>query len=101
MSTSRQIALLGCLALALALAQAGCGGQTADAAAYTCRHMQDTAGAFRQQARLLVDRAGIKTSAVSIEEAVLDVELLLRNACRDAADGSLPYARVVSRPPVD
>jgi hypothetical protein len=96
MRVGRRIALLACLALAQ-----GCTGVTPGAASYTCGHMRDTVGAFRQQARLIVEREGFKTSALSTEEAVLDVELLLRNACRDAADGSLPYARVVSRPPVD
>jgi hypothetical protein len=97
MRARRHIALLACLALA----QAGCGGQTAGAAAYTCSHMRDTAGAFRDQARLIVDREGFKTSALSVEEAVLDVELLLRNACRGAAAGTQPYDRVASADPVD
>jgi hypothetical protein len=97
MRARRHIALLACLALA----QAGCGRQKADAAAYTCGHMRDTVGGFRQQARLIVQREGLKTSALSIEEAVLDVELLLRNACRGAADDDRPYARVAQAEPAD
>ncbi|MCW3017620.1 MAG: hypothetical protein JWO02_4712 [Solirubrobacterales bacterium] len=97
MRARRHIALLGCLALA----QGGCGGPAADAAAYTCGHMRDTVGGFRQQAQLLVDREGLKTSALSIEEAVLDVELLLRGACRGAADDYRPYARVAQAGPAD
>jgi hypothetical protein len=91
------MALLACLALA----HAGCAGPTPAAASYTCRHMRDTVGAFREQARLIVARDGLKTSALSTEEAVLDVELLLRNACRNAAAGYMPYARVTSAPPAD
>jgi hypothetical protein len=78
MRARRHIALLACLALA----QAGCGGQTAGAAAYSCSHMRDTAGAFRDQARLIVDREGF-------------------NACRGAAAGTQPYDRVASADPVD
>jgi hypothetical protein len=63
--------------------------------------MRDSAGAFRQQARLVVEREGFKTSALSSEEAVLDVELMLRTACRDAPDGYAPYERVASAPPAD
>jgi hypothetical protein len=97
MRVHAHIALLGCLALA----QAGCGGETAGAAAYTCGHMRDTTGDFRQQARLIVHREGFKTSAISTEKAVLDVELLVRNACRGAADGYRPYARVAHVAPAD
>jgi hypothetical protein len=93
----RYIALLGCLALV----PAGCGGQTAGAASYTCGHMRDTVGAFRRQARLIVDREGFKTSALSTEEAVLDVELQIRHACRDVADGYRPYTAVARAAPVD
>jgi hypothetical protein len=93
----RQIALLSCLALV----HTGCAEQTPAAASYTCGRMRDTAGAFRQQARLIIAREGSKTSALSSEEAVLDVELLLRNACRNAANGYKPYARIASAPPAD
>jgi hypothetical protein len=85
----------------LALAQAGCTGPTADAVASTCGHMRDHVGAFRDQARLVVDREGLKTSALSIEEAVLDVELLLREACRGAGDDHEPYAEVAHAAPKD
>jgi hypothetical protein len=92
------VALVGCLALA----QGGCGaGQETGAASYACDFMADTVGAFREQARLLVDREGFKTSALSIEEAVLDVELLLRSACRGAAGDYKPYAAVARAAPVD
>jgi hypothetical protein len=91
------IALLACLALAAA----GCGGQNAGAASYTCGHMRDTVGAFRDQARLVVDREGFKTSALSAEEAVLDVELQVRHACRGAPDGYRPYRAVAVAGPVD
>jgi hypothetical protein len=96
----RVAALLGCLAIALA--QAGCGGgQEPGAASFTCGHMRDTVGAFRDQARLIVDREGFKTSALSIESAVLGVELLVRNACRAAGEGYQPYAAVARAAPVD
>jgi hypothetical protein len=91
------LVLLGCLALA----QAGCGSQTVTADSYTCGYMRDTVGAYRQQARLLVHREGFKTSALSVEDAVLDVELLLRNACHGAPDGYKPYARVARAAPMD
>jgi hypothetical protein len=91
------VMLLGCLAFA----QGGCGGQTVRAASYSCGYMKDTVGAFRQQARLIVDREGFKTSALSIEDGVLDVELLLRDACRNAPDGDRPYARVAHAAPSD
>jgi hypothetical protein len=84
----------------LALAHAGCGGQTVGAAAYSCGHMKSTVGAFRQQGRLIVDREGLKTSALSVEDAVLGVELLLRTACRHAPDGFQPYAAVAHAAPV-
>jgi hypothetical protein len=87
--------LLACVALA----QAGCGSPTAAAASYSCGYMRDTVGAFRKQARLLVAREGFKTSALSIEEGVLDVELLLRDACRGTADRYEPYARVARAAP--
>jgi hypothetical protein len=89
------VALLACLALA----QAGCARPEPAAATYTCGHMRDGSGAFRQQARLIVEREGFKTSALSTEEAVLDVELQLRAACRGAADSFRPYARVAHAPP--
>jgi hypothetical protein len=95
MRARRHIALLGCLAIA----QGGCGGEVSGAASYTCGQMRDTVGAFRDQARLIVDRAGLKTSALSTEEGVLDVELLIRRACRGAADGHLPYAQVARAAP--
>jgi hypothetical protein len=63
--------------------------------------MDRTVDAYRQQARLLVHREGFKTSAVSVEDAVLDVELLLRNACRGAAGGYKPYAGVARAAPSD
>jgi hypothetical protein len=89
------------LLASIALAQTSCAGQTTGAATYTCGHMRDSVGAFRKQARLIVDRAGFKTSAVSIEEAVLDVELLVRHACRGVADGYRPYAAVARATPAD
>jgi hypothetical protein len=91
------VMLLGCLALA----DNGCGGQTASAASYSCGYMRHTVGAFRKQARLVVDREGFKTSALSIEDAVLGVELLIRDACRNAPDGDQPYARVAHHAPVE
>jgi hypothetical protein len=97
MRARRLIALVGCLAIA----QAGCGGDISGATSYTCGHMRDTVGAFREQARLIVDRTGLKSSAISTEDGVLDVELLVRHACRGAADGSLPYAQVAGSVPAD
>jgi hypothetical protein len=97
MRARRHLALLACLALA----PAGCGGQKAGAESYTCGHMHDNVGAFRDQARLIVDRQGFKTSALSAEEAVLDVELQLRNACRGKADGYRPYGAVALAEPAD
>ena len=85
--------------LSLALAPAGCADQVTGAAAYTCGHMRDTVGSFRDQARLLVDREGFKTSALSVEEGVLDVELELRHACRGAEDGYTPYGSVADAAP--
>jgi hypothetical protein len=84
-------ALLGCLALALA--QGGCGGEKAGAAAFTCGHMRDTAGAFRQQARVLVRQEGLRAHRLSHEEVVLDAEFLIRRACDRAADDYRPYVR--------
>jgi hypothetical protein len=95
MRARRHIALLGCLAIA----QAGCGGDISGASSYTCGHMRDTVGAFRDQARLIVDRTGLKTSALSTDEGVLDVELKVRHACRGAADGYRPYAQVAHAAP--
>ena len=86
-------ALLACLALALA----ACSGAPPAAASYTCGHMRDSVGAFRMQARLFVEREGFRTSALSTEEAVLDVELLLRAACRGASGNHRPYATVARR----
>jgi hypothetical protein len=86
--------------LAIAIAPAGCADQVTGAAAYTCGHMRDTVGTFRDQARLLVDHEGFKTSALSVEEAVLDVELELRHACRGAEDGYAPYASVADAAPL-
>jgi hypothetical protein len=80
---------LGCLALA----HGGCGGAPAGAAAYTCGHMRDTVGAFREQARVLVDREGMRPRRLSREEAVLDAEFRIRRACDGAADAVRPYER--------
>jgi hypothetical protein len=84
--------LLGCLALA----QGGCGGQTTGADAYTCGHMRDTVGAFRQQARVLVDRVGLRSHRLSLEEAVLDAEFEIRGVCDGAADADQPYDRAAA-----
>ena len=99
MPTWRRVVLLGCLAPALAVMQAGCAEQVTGSAAFTCGHMRDTVGAFRDQGRLIVDRAGSKSSALSIEEAVQEVELLLRDACRHAGADFQPYDRVSRAPP--
>jgi hypothetical protein len=87
------------LMLVVALAPAGCGDPVTGAAAYTCGQMRDIVGSFRDQARVLVDRAGLKTSASSVEDGVLDVELELREACRGAGAGYAPYARVAHAAP--
>ncbi len=87
------------LILLLALAPAGCSDQVPGAAAYTCGQMRDTVGTFRDQARMLVHDVGLKTSALSVEEGVLDVELKLRDACRGAEDGYAPFARVAGTRP--
>jgi hypothetical protein len=86
------IALLACLAVA----QAGCGGLQDKAADYTCGHMRDTAGAFRDQARVLVDREGLRATRLSLEEVVLDAEFLVRRVCDGAADGDRPYTRAAA-----
>jgi hypothetical protein len=82
-------AVLACLALA----QGGCGGVTTGAATFTCGHMRDTTGAFRQQARVMVAREGRRARRLSREEAVLDAEFQIRHACVGAADGDEPYRR--------
>ena len=87
------------LILLLALALAGCADQVTGAAAYTCGQMRGTVDGFHDQARLLVHHEGFKTSALSVEEGVLDVELKLREACRGAEDGYAPYARVADAAP--
>jgi hypothetical protein len=82
-------ALLACLALA----QAGCGTPAPGAAAYTCGYMRDTAGTFREQARALVDREGLRARRLSHEEAVLDAEFRIRRICDGAPDAEQPYHR--------
>jgi hypothetical protein len=82
-------ALLACLALA----QGGCGEQTAAAATYTCGYMRDKPGAFREQARVLVSREGLRPHRLSREEAVLDAEFQIRRACDGAPDTVRPYHR--------
>jgi hypothetical protein len=82
-------ALVGCLALA----QGGCGAVTSGADDFTCGHMRDTTGAFRQQARVLVDRQGLRSHRLSREEAVLDAEFQIRRACAGAAGADRPYTR--------
>jgi hypothetical protein len=84
-------ALLGCLALT----QAGCGAPATGATAYTCGHMRDTAGAFREQARALVEREGLAAQRLSHEEAVLDAEFRIRRVCDGAPDAERPYLRAV------
>jgi hypothetical protein len=81
-------ALLACLALA----NAGCGEETARAATYTCGQMRHSAAALRDQARVLVTserRAG----QLSREEAVLDAQFRIRRACKGAAADDRPYER--------
>jgi hypothetical protein len=87
------------LILLLAFTPVGCADQVTGAAAYTCGQMRDTVGSFRDQARLIVHREGFETSALSVEEGVLDVELKLRDACRGAEDGYAPYTRVAGAAP--
>jgi hypothetical protein len=82
-------ALLACLALA----QAGCGTPATGAAAYTCGYMRDTPWAFREQARALVDREGLRAQRFSREEAVLDAEFRIRRVCDGAPDAERPYDR--------
>jgi hypothetical protein len=92
------VAFLACVAIMLG----GCGAaQDVGAATFTCGHMKDDVGAFRDQARLIVDRFGFKTSALSIEDAVLGVELLIRNACRTAEAAYRPYAAIARAVPSD
>jgi hypothetical protein len=87
--------VLPVLLASLALAQGGCGGTTSGAAGYTCGHMRDTTGAFREQARVMVDREGLRAHRLSHEEAVLDAEFQIRRVCRGAADGDEPYVRAL------
>jgi hypothetical protein len=91
MATRRRVlaTLLGCLALA----QSGCGSQPSGASAYTCGYMRDTTGAFRQQARALVDREGLRPQRLSREEAVLDAEFQIRRVCDGVPDTDRPYQR--------
>jgi hypothetical protein len=77
----------------LALAHAGCGDETAAAADYTCGHMRDTRGAFRDQARVLVSREGLRARRLSREEAIADAEFRIRRVCDGAADADQPYER--------
>ncbi|MDX6728169.1 MAG: hypothetical protein QOK49_2974 [Baekduia sp.] len=82
-------ALVGCLALA----SGGCGAVSSGAAGYTCGHMRDTTGAFREQARAMVAAEGLRAHRLSREEAVLDAEFQIRHACAGAAAADRPYAR--------
>jgi hypothetical protein len=85
--------ILGCLALA----QAGCGDdERTGAAAYTCGHMRDTSGAFRTQARVVVQQAGLRANRLTLEETVLDAEFEIRSVCDGAASDVRPYARAVT-----
>ena len=90
---ARALAALACLALV----HAGCGGQPAGAAAYTCGYMRGTVGAFRAQAAVLVAREGLRPQRLSREEAVLDAELQIRRTCDGAADAYRPYDRAARR----
>jgi hypothetical protein len=84
--------MVGCLMIA----QGGCGGETAAAPAYTCGYLRHTAGAFRQQARVLVSREGLRAGRLFREEAVLDAEFRIRRVCDGAADGERPYTRAAA-----
>jgi hypothetical protein len=84
------------IALALvcaAVAQAACGRAPTGAAEYTCGHMRQTPSALRDQARVLVDREGLRVQRLSHEEAVLDAEFRIRRACEHAPDAARPYRR--------
>jgi hypothetical protein len=80
-------------AVLLALAQAGCGAASRDAATFTCSHLRDTTGAFRDEARVLVARSRLTAHRTSREEAILDAELQIRRACAGAAGATQPYTR--------
>jgi hypothetical protein len=82
-------ALVGCLAVA----SGGCGAVSSGAAGYTCGHMRNTTGAFREQARAMVAGEGLRAHRLSREEAVLDAEFQIRRACDGAAAADRPYAR--------
>jgi hypothetical protein len=82
-------ALIACLALA----PAGCGEEKARAADYTCGQMRDSAGALRDQARVLVANEGLRARRLSREEAILDAEFRIERACDGAARGARPYHR--------
>lgn len=84
---SRLLILLGLAAVAAG----GCGNPAAEAVAYTCGQLRDDGAAYRAQARLMVDREGLRPQTLWSEEALLDVELRLRQACRGASDGYRPY----------
>jgi hypothetical protein len=77
----------------LAYGQVGCGEVSTQAAAYTCGYMRDTAGAFREQARDVVQRAGLRADRLALEEVVLDAEFVIRRACDGAADDARPTIR--------
>jgi hypothetical protein len=85
--------ILAVLAGCLALAHAGCGAEKPGAAAYTCGYMRATTGAFREQARVLVDRRGLRAVRLSREEAVLGAELGIRRSCDGAPDADRPFRR--------
>jgi hypothetical protein len=88
-----RLRLVAAVAGGLALAQAGCGGQATGAAGYTCGHMRDTTGAFRQQASVIVDGKRLRAHRLSREESVLGAELHVRRACDGAGAGDRPYRR--------
>jgi hypothetical protein len=59
----------------------------------TCGALRAGGGAFRDQARVLVDERGLQGRSLSLEAAVRDAEQQLRRACRGRPDGARPYAR--------
>jgi hypothetical protein len=85
-------ALIACLALA----SAGCGEEKARAAGYTCGQTRHSAGALRDQARVLVTGEGLRARRLSREEAVLDAEFRIRRACDGAAADYRPYDRAAA-----
>jgi hypothetical protein len=84
------IAMLLCAALA-----AGCAGTPVGAGRYTCGEMRADIGKFRDSAGLAVEEQSLRAGALSREDALLDVELQLRRACRGEAATFVPDRRAL------